>query len=136
MFKQLFFVAALLAVLAQAFVPQTALPKKHLSFSSSAAATAACRPQQQQIKLPFLALMAKLTAEEEEEARKLTFQNNQRSRKGRTTDEDGKSNIWAYDRKEEVEVGKGNGIIIVGVLIALFLGALTILPTIQFPSYD
>lgn len=54
----------------------------------------------------------------------------------RTTDEDGKSNIWAYEAKEEVEVTKNSGVIVVGLMLALFIGALTLLPQLEFPSYD
>lgn len=136
MFKQLFFAAAFLALLAQAFVLKASLPRKQLPLSTSAGAAMSRRTQLPLINLPSLALLDKMTAEEEEEARQLTFQNNLRSRKGRTTDEDGKSNIWAYERKEEVEVAKGNGIVVVGVMIAIFLGALVFLPQIDFPNYD
>ena len=54
----------------------------------------------------------------------------------RTTDEDGKSNIWAYEAKEEVEVTKNSGIVVVGLILLLFVGALSFLPQLQFPSYD
>ncbi len=131
MFKQLLLLALMVAV-THAFIPKVALPaKKPL--------TLAARQQQKQtpvFTIGGLTTLQAMTEEEEEEARKLTFMNNQRSSKGRTTDEDGKSNIWAYDRKEEVEVSKGNGIIVVVAAIGIFLAALAYLPQIQFPNYD
>lgn len=61
----------------------------------------------------------------------------QPDRHSRTTDEDGKSNIWAYEAKEEVEVTKGNsGLIVLGLALAVFVGAIAYLPQLQFPSYD
>lgn len=54
----------------------------------------------------------------------------------RTTDEDGKSNIWAIESKTEQEVVGGSGaFVVVGVLVA-FVAALALLPTLQFPSFD
>jgi hypothetical protein len=54
----------------------------------------------------------------------------------RTTDEDGKSNIWAIESKTEQEVtDNSGGLVVVGVLIA-FVGALALLPTLQFPTFD
>jgi hypothetical protein len=132
MFKKIVLLLAIIATLSQAFIPKAALPTK------TAVSLATRAKTQQQTTTPFsrTSLVTFLTAEEEEAQRKLTFDNNMRSRKGRTTDEDGKSNIWAYESKEEVEVKKGSGFVVLGLVLAVFIGALSFLPQIQFPNYD